>query len=129
MESLLEMYAVQNQDGQWFRAKGMNGGGKTWVDDLKKAKIYPKIGAARRTVTWFANNFPDFAIPALVKLKVTEIEAVVETERVKKSQKDKATKEAEFAKQQAIWNREYAERKLKEAQDNLDKLNKDNNVF
>lgn len=125
MEPLLEIYAVQNQDGKWFRAKGMNGSGKTWVDDLKKAKIYPKIGPARRTITWFANTFPDFAIPALVKLKVTEIEVVVETERVKKSQKDKALKEAEFNRQQAIRNKESAERKLKEAQDELEKINRE----
>lgn len=72
----LTMYAVRNQEGKFFRAKGYGGYGNTWVDDLKKAKIYPRIGQARSRVTFFANTYPQYGIPDLVELRVTEMIAV-----------------------------------------------------
>ena len=43
----LELYVVRNKEGKYFRTKGYSGYGDTWVDDIQKAKVYPKIGQAR----------------------------------------------------------------------------------
>ena len=53
----LTMYAIQSQDGKWFRAKGYGGAGNSWVDDIKNARIYGKPGPARaqeRTVNYYS---------------------------------------------------------------------------
>ena len=35
----LSFYAVMSKDGKWFRSKGYNGGGDSWVDNVNKAKL------------------------------------------------------------------------------------------
>lgn len=97
MDKILEVYAVRNSDGQWLRSKGYGGSGEIWVDDLRQARLYPKIGPARGRVTWFTKNYPEYPMPDLVKLTVTQMEVVTsEKERVE----DKIRK-AEAAKFQA----------------------------
>ena len=118
----LVLYAVRNKDGQYFRAKGYGGYGDTWVDELKKARIYAKIGPARGTVTWFANHHPKYGIPQIVELRVTEVFALNETERVKKSMDRKAKKKAEYARRHAEWEAEQAQKNLAEAQATLRRL-------
>ena len=121
-EPLLVMYAVRNKDGQYFRAKGYGGYGETWVDALSKARIYPRPAQARSRVTYFAEHFPSFGVPELVELRVTEIVALNESTRVKKSQQKKAAKRARWAENQAKSDLERAERKMKEAQAEIDRL-------
>lgn len=118
----LTMYAVRNQEGKFFRAKGYGGYGDTWVDDLKKAKIYPRIGQARSRVTFFANTYPQYGIPDLVELRVTEMIAVQEVKRVKKSQSRKEKHEAEMKKQRAEWEKKRAEEQIAKAQATLRRL-------
>lgn len=120
--TLLTLYAVRNRDGQYMRAKGYGGYGETWVDDIKKARIYPKPGPARAQVTFFANTYPQFGIPELVELHVTRVEAVQETARVQKSMDRKAKAAAEAKKRHAEWELEQARRKLAEAQATISKL-------
>jgi hypothetical protein len=122
MSNLLTLYAVRNRDGKFFRAKGFGGSGDTWVDEIGKAKIYPRIGQARSRVTYFANNYPQFGIPELVELHVTEIVAVQETNRVQKAQDRKIKKEAESKKRHAEWQRQEAERQIADAQRTLARL-------
>jgi hypothetical protein len=62
--------------------QGYGGGGKTWVDDLRSAKIYAKIGGARGRVSFFAKNFPAYSAPRIVVLKVTEVEVLDEQPRI-----------------------------------------------
>jgi hypothetical protein len=99
--ALLTLYAVQNKDGKWFRAKGYGGGGKTWVDELNGAKIYAKIGQARAQVTYFAKNHPSFGIPNLVALDVISARVLVdEIPRAKKAvdkSKKRDEKHAQYA--------------------------------
>lgn len=121
-EPLLTLYAVQNRDGEYFRAKGFGGCGDTWVSDLKKARIYPRPGPARAQVTFFASNYPQFGVPKLVALNVTEVVTVDETSRVQKSQDRKAKQEAERAKRHAEWERDRAQKQLEEAQRTLARL-------
>ena len=85
INNVLVLYAVRNNKGQYFRAKGYGGGGNTWVDDINKAKIYGKTGGARGTITWFANNYPNYPTPDLIKLTVTGIEVMDEKGRVEKA--------------------------------------------
>ena len=121
-EPLLKVYAVQNRDGQYFRAKGYGGCGDTWVDSLTKARIYPKSGPARAQVTFFANNYPKYGIPTLVELHVTKTVICQEAERVKKSQDRKAKYEAEQERRDATWKLQVAQRTLSEAQATITKL-------
>ena len=118
----MTVYAVRNKDGEYFRAKGYCGSGDTWVDSLKKARIYPKPGPARAQVTFFANNWPEFGVPELVELRVTEVVVLNEDKRVKKSQYRKEKEKAERAKRHAEWEHQKAQKQLKEAQETLRRL-------
>jgi hypothetical protein len=82
---LLVLYAVRNSRGEWFRAKGYQGRGETWVADMKSAKIYARPGPAKTQVTFFAKKFPELPVPELVELVVTEVRAVDQVARVKKA--------------------------------------------
>lgn len=120
--NVLILYAVQNEEGKYFRAKGYGGGGSTWVDDINKAKIYPRTGGARGVITWFANNFPEYTTLKLLKLTISNIEVLDETARVKKAQQNKAIKEA--AKEKARKAKEYeaAKRDFERAEERLKRL-------
>lgn len=120
----LTLYAVRNKEGKWFRSKGMNGYGESWVEDINKAKIYPKIGQARSRVTYWSNAFPKYGIPDLVKINATSFEIVEETTRVNKAKERKEKQEKERALRQKQRDLEYAQRQLKEAQETLSRLNK-----
>ena len=85
-ESLLEIYMVRNKDGEWFHRKGYSGHGDTWVDDIKKGRIYGKTGGARAVITWFSNNYPEYGTPDLIRLKITDMDVVDESDRVRKAQ-------------------------------------------
>lgn len=120
-EPLLVLYAVRNRDGQYFRSKGY-GYGDTWVDELKKARIYAKIGPARGTVTFFANAYPQFGIPEILELRVNDVVVLQETERVQKSMDRKAKKVADRVRRHAEWEAEQAHKKLAEATETLRRL-------
>lgn len=81
----LELYAVRNKDGKWFRAKGYGGYGDSWVPDIKNAKIYAKPGPAKGQVTWWGNHFPEFGTPDLVRIVAGKIEVIDMTGHVKKA--------------------------------------------
>lgn len=119
----LVLYAVRNSKGQFFRAKGFSGRGDSWVDDINKAKIYGKIGGARGTVTYFAQN-PEYPIPEIVKLTVTGMEVIDETARVKKVLDKKAKEEQERKARNAERDLELAKARLVTAQAELNRLQK-----
>lgn len=127
--SLLTLYAVRNSEGKYLRTRGVDShfcskGGELWVDSLTKAKIYTKPGPARARVTFFANAFPQYGIPELVELHVTEVVAIQETDRVQKSQKDKNNRLARYEKWADECKRKAAEKKLEEAKAELDRLDR-----
>lgn len=105
----LELYAVRNKKGQYFRSKGYGGYGPSWVNELQKAKIYPKIGPARSQVTFWANNYPGFGTPEIIVLTVSVTKVLNEEERVKK---------AVIKSKKELINRElyYAREKFQEAE-------------
>jgi hypothetical protein len=113
----LELYAVRNKEGQWFRRKGYGGYGKTWVDDFKLARIYAKPGPARGVVTFFATHYPDYGVPDIVVLKITSVEILDETERVAKA-KAKRQKEIETREiRQREWELKRASEELEKAKE------------
>lgn len=120
----LELYVVRNQEGKYFRAKGYNGTGDTWVIDINKARIYAKIGPARSAVTWFSNTFPQYGFPDILKLSVNNVEVLDEKARVQKAIDRKAKAIFESEKRDAQRKLEAAKRKLDDAQRELDKLKK-----
>jgi hypothetical protein len=85
METSFLMYAVRNRDGKWLRSKGYNGYGECWVDDIKKAKIYPKIGTAKTQITYWAKNYPQYGAPDLVEFHCQEALVIDQTERTTKA--------------------------------------------
>jgi hypothetical protein len=120
----LELYVVVNQEGQFFRAVGYGGYGKSWVDTIDKAKIYAKLGQARSRVTYWYNNHPKYGRPKILKLTATGIEILDEVERLEKTKEKKLTKEARYKAREAKYQLERAERQLKEAQEQIDRLKK-----
>lgn len=118
----LSVYAVRNQDGKWFRSKGFGGYGSCWVDDILKAKIYPKIGGARGRVTWWANHFPQYGVPELVELQITNAIVTDESERVKKTQEKEEKRKANYDVRIRKRAKADAQRLLVEAQSRLDRL-------
>lgn len=48
----LKFYAIRSKGGQWLRAKGYGGSGNNWVDDVIDAKLYLKLGTARRQISF-----------------------------------------------------------------------------
>jgi len=120
----LQFFAVRSKEGKWFRAKGYGGYGDTWVDELKRARVYNRIGPARATVSYFANTFPKYGIPDLVMFKCTEMVVLDETVRVKKQKqaKDLAKKKQELQHRQhrydeAKTNLEKAKKEMKEIEE------------
>jgi hypothetical protein len=63
----LNFYAVRSKDGKWLRAKGYGGSGKSWVDEMSKAKIYANPGPAKAQITFWAKNYPEYGVPELVQ--------------------------------------------------------------
>ncbi len=119
----LELYAVRNRDGQWFCAKkGYGSSVVKWVDDLASAKIYTKLGSARSRVTYLTTNYPGYGVPDIVKLSVTKAVIEDQTKRIKKLQKSRLKKELMAKKKINEQQIQSAKRRLKEAQDELDRL-------
>lgn len=112
----LELYVVTNQSGQFFRAKGYGGIGESWVDDIKKAKVYTRLGQARSRVTWFAKNYSSYGIPKIIKLTVTNTDEINEENRVKKSIDNKI-------KQDLIREKKNKEYRIAMLQGQKDKIN------
>jgi hypothetical protein len=112
----LELYAVRNQEGQWFRRKGYGGYGKTWVDDFKLARIYSKIGPARAIVSFFTNRWPEYGVPDLVVLKINEVVVLDESARVSQVKEKKKKEEERREIRQKEWELERATKALEEAQ-------------
>ena len=118
----LEFYVVINSTGQFFRAKGYSGVGESFVNDVKKCRVYGKIGPARSIVTYFANAHPNYPTLQIIKLNIAGYEVLDETVRVQKAKEAKIRAKVAREAQDAKWNLLAAEKALKKAQDDLNKL-------
>ena len=104
----LSFYAVMSKDGKWFRSKGYNGGGDSWVDNVNKAKLFTMIGPAKAVVTWWSKHYPSFGTPDLVRIIATSYEVIDQNARVQKKIEDDKIKEIN--------------RQIKRTQDQIDYL-------
>lgn len=116
----LEFYLVRNKEGKWLRSKGYGGVGECWVDDVKRAKVYGRIGPARAQVSYWANQYPKYGVPDIVKLTISGFTILNEAERIKKQaeKKKEAAKKRELADKK--WRLEQAQKELEEAQKKYD---------
>jgi hypothetical protein len=110
----LAFYVVQNNEGKFFRRKGYGGSGETWVDDFSKARVWSKISGARVTVGFFANHYPKYPPPKIIKLTVSATEVIDETDRINAAKEKKRKREEKRAVLEA-------ERQLKVAKEELDR--------
>jgi hypothetical protein len=101
--SELEFFIIVNGDGLFFRAKGFNGNGNSWVSDIKDAKIYQKLPQARSRVTYFANNYPGYKIPQIIKITGKLSEIINEKERIEKCIKAKAKRKLKVEERKLEW--------------------------
>lgn len=82
----IDLYLVYNpKTNMWLKSKGYGGSGKCWVEEIKNARIYTRIGSARSQVTWWSKNYPNFGIPQVMKYIANFAEVIDETVRVKQS--------------------------------------------
>jgi len=123
-EVVLKVYAIRNKDGQWYRSKGYSGYGSSWVNDLKKAKIYPKIGSARAQVTFWAKNYPSYGVPELIEFEATISQVINEEARIYKASVDKQKRKLSEEKEKAKRTMEMAKAELEKAQRRLERLEK-----
>lgn len=112
----LQLYVIRNSDGQFYRAKGYGGYGQTWVDDVSKAKVYTKLGTARAQVSFFANSYPQYPAPDLLRLNIAGFEVMDETKRVQKVVAKKKRDLAEQEERRKRWELEDAKRRYEQAQ-------------
>lgn len=115
---ILTIYIVKNKKGKYYRSKGMSGYGESWVEDINKAKIYPKIGSAKRQVTYWSKNFPEYGIPTILELKTELSQEINQEDRV-----DKAIKDENRRKNIAKVNK--LSQKFREAKERFDKAVED----
>lgn len=128
-EPLLKLYVIKSKDGKYFRAKGYGGYGDSWVDNIKKARVYQKPNGARGVVTWFANNWPAYGIPDLIELHVTKEVLLDETDRVLKSKIKKARDKARRKYNHLKYQIETNFKKAEESQAELERLEKELAMF
>jgi hypothetical protein len=116
------VFAVRSHDGKWFRAKGQNGYGDSWVSDIKTAKIYGKIGPARSCVTFWTNKYPNIPSPVIVEIVADKGIVHDEQKRLEKVKIKKLEEEQKRIKRNYQEQVKRAARDLQNAQDKLDKL-------
>lgn len=119
----LFFYVVRNSDGDFFRAKGYGGYGKTWVSEIIKARVYTKIGPARAAVSYFANHYPEYPMPTILKMGVGAVEVINEAERVEKQKIKKQEAEERRKQRQAKRNLERAKKEFEDSKRRLELLN------
>lgn len=122
----LVLYVVVNANGQFFRAKGFSGSGKTWVDDINLARLYAKLGPARSAATFFAKD-PYYAVPDIVKINMGSYEVMVEEReralkavfKIKKQKEQQKVNNAKYHLDIAERNYKAAAKGLEEAKKNI----------
>lgn len=76
----MNLYAVRNREGLWFRSRGRSGYGSSWVTNLEWAKLYVKLSQARSRVTYFTRHWPDTEPPEIVAFELVDSGTVLANE-------------------------------------------------
>jgi hypothetical protein len=120
----LELYIIRNAKGKYFHAKGYGGCGESWVDDIKNARIYAKIGPARSQVTFWATTYPQYGRPVILRMTATITEIMDEEERIKKVNENKIREKHNREISNAKWRLESAKEDLERAKREMQKAQK-----
>ena len=115
----LKVWAVRNRDNQWFRAKGYSGTGNSWVDNIKKARLYANKSGAIGRVTWWAKHYPEFGVPDLIELSMANMKVIDQQERVGKAIRKEEIKKRKARLKQHERDVARATRRANEAQQRL----------
>jgi len=83
MSEQLILYVVRNREGKFFRRKGFGGGGDSWVEDIRKARIFGKIAGARAVVGFFSKQAAQYGLPEIVPMVALICKPIDETERIR----------------------------------------------
>jgi len=116
-------YLVVNHDGLFFWAKGFGGYGNSWVSDVSQARVYTKLGNARRIVTFFAKSNPGVPRPVIGVVSVDKLLVLDESERVDKIVTRLANKRARRVEADRVYHIESLKRELKRVSDELSRAN------
>ncbi len=103
----VKVYAVQDREGKFFRAKGYGGSGDSWTDDPKKARLYLKQSPASRIVSYFAQHHPTYGVPSLVEISTGEIKVIDQTEVFNKRQQKKRAAAAKQEARRIEWQKQH----------------------
>lgn len=120
----IDIFVVRNKEGKYFRAKGYGGYGQTWVDNIKSARLYSKIGAARAIVTFFASKYPSYGVPEILRLTVSGMTVVDDKDRVTKVLETKRKAEETRGVREAAHKLKVAKEHFEKAKDRLAKLSR-----
>lgn len=71
----MKLYIIRNKENKYYRSKGYGGYGDSWVDDIQKCRMYTKVGSAKRQITYWAKNYPEYGTPDILELdaKITQV--------------------------------------------------------
>lgn len=129
---MIELYVIKNEKGWFFKGHRYLSSDLLWVENIKDAKIFPKLKTARAAVSGYVNSFRDpkeVTIPDIIKLDVSIGETLNEKERVLKQNRQKKErmiqKEIKYKKrryEEAQKELEYAQRRLQTAKENAQRL-------
>lgn len=123
----VELYAIKNQEGRYFRKTGFKGFYRgeyetLWVENLRDAKIYTRPGQAKSQITTIHKNGHGRPAPFLAVLSVTEVGVVPQEERIQQNRK----REELRAKRSAVRDKKLiikqAKEKLAKAQEELERV-------
>jgi hypothetical protein len=105
----MKLYVVCNSEGKFFRSKGYNGYGDSWVSELEKAKFYSKFGQAQSRCTFWYGAYPKYGCPVILEFTIQPEQAIQHRmidiaqasidKKIKKKQKRENDRKAYYALQ------------------------------
>ena len=110
----IQLYAVRDKDGLYFtKSRSYE---DSWVKDFKKARIYTRIGDARRVITTFMveDDIPDVIVLDIVGSRVVDDRERQEI-RIDKKDKDNKRSRVDNAKKKLEEADKEYKKSLKEA--------------
>jgi len=115
----LSFFAVRNKQGEWFKYK-YGGWRCSWVKELKKARIYNKIGYAKSIVAFFERTNPQYGIPDVVEFRVAATTVHDQTEELAKRKRKQENARKREVERKAKWEYDQALKRLESAKKELE---------
>ena len=114
-----------NHKGEYFKSFSSYSG-NTWTNDIKKAKVFTKLGGARTRVTliYQYNKHKKISepIPEIRHFFISGFIDIDQTERIAEDAKKEEKHRLESEKTMIIWRKEQAQRDYDKAKSELDRL-------